>query len=145
MRVWVAGLGLIGQSVAQASRALGAHVTVTDLDPRRLEIAEQLGAHRVIDISDDSAVESLAEGGPYDRIVDACGAPDLFDFIYEHKLLALYGAIGALAGRQPTVFHQTMLHASAGVDRVVVALYVGRSGDSASFLPAWAPFASRRW
>ena len=111
MRVWVAGLGLIGQSVAQASRALGAHVTVTDFDPRRLEIAEQLGAHRVIDISDDSAVASLSEGGPYDRIVDACGAPDLFDFIYEHKLLALYGAIGALAGRQPTVFHQTMLHA----------------------------------
>jgi len=111
MRVWVAGLGLIGQSVAQASRALGAHVTVTDLDPRRLEIATQLGAHRVIDINDDSAVESLSKGGPYDRIVDACGAPDLFDFIYEHKLLALYGAIGALAGRQPTVFHQTMLHA----------------------------------
>lgn len=111
MRVWVAGLGLIGQSVAQASRALGAHVTVTDVDARRLQIAEQLGAHRVVDISDDSAVESLSEGGPYDRIVDACGAPDLFDFIYEHKLLALYGAIGALAGRQPTVFHQTMLHA----------------------------------
>ena len=85
MRVWVAGLGLIGQSVAQASRALGAHVTVTDFDPRRLEIAEQLGAHRVVDISDDSAVEPLAEGGPYDRIVDACGAPDLFDFIYEHE------------------------------------------------------------
>ncbi len=111
MRVWVAGLGLIGQSVAQASRALGAHVTVTDVDPRRLRIAAQLGTHRVIDISGDSAVESLTDGGPYDRIVDACGAPDLFDFIYEHKLLALYGAIGALAGRQPTVFHQTMLHA----------------------------------
>ncbi len=111
MRVWVAGLGLIGQSVAQASRALGAHVTVTDVDPRRLQIAAQLGAHRVIDISADSAVEFLTEGGPYDRIVDACGAPDLFDFIYERKLLALYGAIGALAGRQPTVFHQTMLHA----------------------------------
>lgn len=111
MRVWVAGLGLIGQSVAQASRALGAHVTVTDVDPRRLRIAAQLGAHRVIDVSADNAVESLTEGGPYDRIVDACGAPDLFDFIYEHKLLALYGAIGALAGRQPTVFHQTMLHA----------------------------------
>lgn len=111
MRVWVAGLGLIGQSVAQASRALGAHVTVTDVDPRRLRIAAQLGAHRVIDVSADSAVESLTDGGPYDRIVDACGAPDLFDFIYEHKLLALYGAIGALAGRQPTVFHQTMLHA----------------------------------
>ncbi len=111
MRVWVAGLGLIGQSVAQASRALGAHVTVTDFDPRRLEVAGSLDAHRVIDFNDDTAIESLIEGGPYDRIVDACGAPDLFDFIYEHKLLELYGAIGALAGRQPTVFHQTMLHA----------------------------------
>lgn len=111
MRVWVAGLGLIGQSVAQAARTLGAHVTVTDFDPRRLEVAARLGAHRVIDFNDDNAIESLTEGGPYDRIVDACGAPDLFDFIYEHKLLALYGVIGALAGRQPTVFHQTMLHA----------------------------------
>ena len=111
MRVWVAGLGLVGQSVAQASRALGAHVTVTDVDPRRLEIAAELGAHSVIDASQDACAELLAQGGPYDRIVDACGAPDLFDFIYENKLLALYGAIGALAGRQPTVFHQTMLHA----------------------------------
>ena len=111
MRVWVAGLGLIGQSVAQASRALGAHVTVSDVNPRRLEIAAELGAHRLIDISEDSGIESLVQGGPYDRIVDACGAPDLFDFIYENKLLALYGAIGALAGRQKTIFHQTMLHA----------------------------------
>ena len=111
MRVWVAGLGLVGQSVAQASRALGAHVTVTDVDPRRLEIAAELGAHAVIDASQADCAGLLAQGGPYDRIVDACGAPDLFDFIYENKLLALYGAIGALAGRRPTVFHQTMLHA----------------------------------
>ena len=111
MRVWVAGLGLIGQSVAQAARALGAHVTVTDFDPRRLDVAGRLGAHRVIDLNEDTAIESLTEGGPYDRIVDACGAPDLFDYIYDNELLATYGVIGALAGRQPTVFHQTMLHA----------------------------------
>ena len=111
MRIWVAGLGLVGQSVAQASRALGAHVTVTDVNPRRLEIAAELGAHRVVDISDITGDEMLVQGGPYDRIIDACGAPNLFDYIYENKLLALYGAIGALAGRQETRFHQTMLHA----------------------------------
>ncbi len=111
MNVWVAGLGLVGQSVAQASRALGAYVTVTDIDPRRLEVAAKLGAHRLIDTSKESATEALVQGGPYDRIVDACGAPQLFEYIYENKLLALYGAIGALAGRRETIFHQTMLHA----------------------------------
>ncbi len=59
MRIWVAGLGLVGQSVAQASRALGAHVTVTDVNPRRLEIAAELGAHRVVDISDITGDEML--------------------------------------------------------------------------------------
>ena len=108
--VWVAGLGLIGQSVAQASRALGAYVTVTDVNPRRLEIARTLGAHRVIDASEPSADAILKHGSPYDRIVDACGAPTLFEDIYRNDLLALYGAIGALAGRDETKFHQNMLH-----------------------------------
>lgn len=111
MNVWVAGLGLVGQSVAQASRALGAHVTVTDVNPHRLEVAKELGAHRVIDISKESGEALLVQGGPYDRIIDACGAPQLFDDIRENKLLALHGAIGALAGRHETVFHQTLLHA----------------------------------
>ncbi|MCZ6675855.1 MAG: zinc-binding dehydrogenase [Candidatus Poribacteria bacterium] len=110
MNVWIAGMGLIGQSVAQASRALGARVTVTDVNSHRLDVANKLGAHRVINISEQSGIELLQADGPYDRIVDACGAPSLFEDIYKHKLLALYGAIGALAGRHETVFHQRMLH-----------------------------------
>ncbi len=108
--VWVAGLGLIGQFVAQASRGLGAYVTVTDVNPRRLEIARTLGAHKVIDASEPSADAVLKHRSPYDRIVDACGAPTLFEDIYRNDLLALYGAIGALAGRGETKFHQSMLH-----------------------------------
>lgn len=108
--VWVAGLGLIGQSVAQASRALGAYVTVTDVNPRRLAIARTLDVHRVIDVSEPSENEALKHGAPYDRIVDACGAPTLFEDIYRNDLLALYGVIGALAGRGETKFHQSMLH-----------------------------------
>ena len=108
--VWVAGLGLIGQSVAQTSRALGAHVTTTDVNPRRLETAKTLGAHRVINISEPSGDAALKQGGPYDRIIDACGAPSLFEDVYRNDLLALYGTIGALAGRGETMFHQSMLH-----------------------------------
>lgn len=111
MNVWVAGLGLVGQSVAQASRALGARVTVTDINPQRLEVAKELGAHQVINISEKSGIELLVQGGPYDRIIDACGACQLFDDIRENELLALHGTIGALAGRHETIFHQTMLHA----------------------------------
>jgi 2-desacetyl-2-hydroxyethyl bacteriochlorophyllide A dehydrogenase len=110
-KVWVAGLGPVGQSVAQAARAIGAYVTVTDVNQNRLDVARELGAHSVINISDSSATELLKQGGPYDRIIDACGASALFDDIYQHKLLALNGVIGALAGRGETIFHQNMLHA----------------------------------
>ena len=108
--VWVAGLGPIGQSVAQASRAIGAYVTVTDVNQSRLDVAKELGAHKVINISDPSGNELLKQGGPYDRIIDACGAPSLFDDIHKNRLLATNGVIGALATRGETIFHQSMLH-----------------------------------
>ena len=68
-----------------------------------------------------SGDEMLVQGGPYDRIIDACGAPMAICSIFiDHTrtncsrlfgATARYGAIGALAGRQETRFHQTMLHA----------------------------------
>ena len=64
----------------------------------------------MINVSEPSEDEVLKHGAPYDRIVDACGAPTLFEDIYRNDLLALYGAIGALAGRGETKFHQSMLH-----------------------------------
>lgn len=44
-RVLVLGLGLVGQVAAQLARCAGAAVFVHDLDPAKVELARQLGAH----------------------------------------------------------------------------------------------------
>jgi len=49
-KICVFGLGPIGQSAAQSSRAFGAYVTVADLNQRRLDVAKELGAHRAINV-----------------------------------------------------------------------------------------------
>lgn len=108
--VWVAGAGLIGQFAAQAARALGAKVTVTEVNPKRLSVAEELGAHRVIDVREDTSLDSLKDGGLYERIIDACGVESLFMDIYQAGLLAYGGTICSLAVRTETVFHWGMLH-----------------------------------
>lgn len=108
--VWVAGVGLIGQFAAQAARAVGARVTVGDISERRLAIAKELGAHRTINMADASAWDEIRAGGPYDVIVDGCGAPPLFLDIHKNGVLAHAGAILALAVRGETVFHWSTFH-----------------------------------
>ena len=59
-RVLVTGAGPIGLLAMQVARALGAaEVTVTDVSPERLELAEKTGATRTVDVSE----ESLGEAG----------------------------------------------------------------------------------
>lgn len=108
--VWVAGLGLIGQFAAQSARALGAKVTVTDVNPKRLAIAKELGAHCAINMNDSSAWDELKAGGPYEVIIDACGVPPLFLDIHKHNLLSYKGAILAIAVRSETTFHWSTFH-----------------------------------
>ncbi|MCZ6618294.1 MAG: zinc-binding dehydrogenase [Gammaproteobacteria bacterium] len=109
-RVWVVGAGLIGQFAAQAARAFGAQVAVTDVIDKRLEIAEKAGAHRVLNATKENTYQALQEGGPYDRIIDASGYPPLFAEVHEHNLLAYRGVIGAIAVRGDTVFPWSMFH-----------------------------------
>lgn len=106
-RVWVAGLGLIGQFAAQAARAVGAQVTVTDTNEMRLGVAARLGAHAALPAADTAALQA---GGPYDCIIDACGAPDLFMQVHRLGLLAPKGVVGALAVRSETTFHWSTFH-----------------------------------
>jgi len=108
-RVWVAGVGVIGQFAAQAARAFGAHVTVTDLQARRLEVARACGAHRVINVH-EQGMEPLRDGAPYDCIIDWSGAPSLLQQIHEMRLLAYKGVIGLVAVRSQTEFPWAMLH-----------------------------------
>lgn len=109
-KVWVVGQGLIGGFAAQAARAYGAHVTVTDIDENRLSLARSCGTHRVLDACDERVFEQLKEGGPYDIVIDGSGYKDLFFDIQEHALLARRGVIGALAVRGETTFDWSMLH-----------------------------------
>jgi len=44
----VIGLGLVGQLVAQILQANGCRVVASDIDPQRLSLALQLGAHRAV-------------------------------------------------------------------------------------------------
>jgi 2-desacetyl-2-hydroxyethyl bacteriochlorophyllide A dehydrogenase len=109
-KVWVVGAGPVGLFAAQAARAFGADVTVTDLIPRRLAVARELGVHIVIDASAPDAPAALREGGPYDRIIDASGAVGLLEDIRRLGVLAHGGAIGLIAVRSDTTFRWSMLH-----------------------------------
>ena len=112
--VLVVGLGPIGQGAAQSARAFGAYVTVLDLNQKRLDAAKELGAHRVINAGDPSAMDQLKQGGPYNCIIDASGAKSLLEDIRKNGLLAYRGAIGLLAVRAETTFQWGMLHILEG-------------------------------
>ncbi len=112
--VWVAGLGPIGQFAAQSARALGARVTVTEVNERRLAVAAQLGAHRALDARDPSTMDALKQQGPYDRILDCCGVDSFLLDIHKHQLLARSGVVGCLAVHSETTFHWSMLHMTEG-------------------------------
>jgi 2-desacetyl-2-hydroxyethyl bacteriochlorophyllide A dehydrogenase len=108
--VWVAGAGPIGQFAAQAARVMGAEVTVTEPVATRRAVAESLGASRVLDPTGEGSMASLKDGGPYDCIVDACGARGLLQDIHRWGLLGHGGVIGLLAVRSETTFTWGMLH-----------------------------------
>ena len=136
-KVWVAGAGLIGQFAAQAARAFGAHVTVTDLDQERLDLAGKLGAHQVLNVLDPATADVLQRSGPYDCIIDACGRESLLLDIHEAGLLASRGVVGCLAVRTETVFHWSMLHSREAsievschfdLDDLCVVLYFVQQG-----------------
>ncbi len=107
--IWVAGGGLIGQFSAQCARAVGARVTVTDINNKRLQIAQELGADRVENVR-SKRVECLKDEGPYDCIIDCCGVESLLMDIHDHDLLAHRGIIGCMAVRPKVSFMWGMLH-----------------------------------
>lgn len=63
--VAVIGLGLVGQLTVQLLRAAGCRVLALDIDPRRVALAERLGATRALLASEPDAVQQLrvATGG----------------------------------------------------------------------------------
>jgi threonine dehydrogenase-like Zn-dependent dehydrogenase len=73
----VFGLGVVGQLVCQLARLSGAQVIAVDLIPMRLQMAEQLGAHHVLDGRAGSAAEAikrLTGGRGADICIEASGS-----------------------------------------------------------------------
>ena len=109
-RVWVVGVGPIGIFGAQCSRAVGAHVTVSEIVEDRLRAARDTGAHCVVDMRDENAWEHVAANAPYDVIFDGSGYARLFFDVAQRRLLAHGGRIGAISVRGETTFPWSMLH-----------------------------------
>jgi L-iditol 2-dehydrogenase len=71
--VLVTGAGPIGLLAMQVARALGAtDVTVTDINPHRLEVARRTGASRVLDVRETPLAES---GVQADVLLECAGHP----------------------------------------------------------------------
>lgn len=76
-RVLIVGQGCIGMFAAQIAYAMGARVTVCDIEESRLEQVRQLGvAEQVINTSDDGWEKQIGEGG-YDAVLDFAGVSDM--------------------------------------------------------------------
>jgi len=72
-RVLVVGAGPIGLVCLQAARACGAtYVAVTDVNPRRLEFARELGASEVVNVREMSLADAVIEP---DVLLECSGNP----------------------------------------------------------------------
>src|SRR5205814_6034424 len=81
--VAVFGCGGVGCAAIAGARLAGAaKVICIDLDPRKLELARQLGATDVVDASRTDPVEtirSLTDGNGADVCIEAVGNPKVFE------------------------------------------------------------------
>lgn len=76
-RVLIVGQGCIGMFAAQIAHAMGARVSVCDIDESRLEQVRQLGiAENVFNTSGDGWKAQIADGS-YDAVMDFAGVPDM--------------------------------------------------------------------
>ena len=76
-RVLVVGQGCIGMFAAQIAYAMGARVSVCDIEDSRLEEARKLGiAEQVFNTSGDGWNAHIAQGS-YDVVMDFAGAADM--------------------------------------------------------------------
>ena len=94
--VAVYGLGAIGVFVAQWAKVFGAKtVYAVDLDPKKIEVANQLGLYGVNSAETDAEAFLKAQGG-VDRVFEASGAPAVFNQAL--RVLRPSGVLG-LVGR----------------------------------------------
>ena len=96
-RLLVVGAGCVGQAAAQIGAAMGARVTLCDIDRRRLETAREIGAaEAVFDVGGDGWQRNIPDAG-FRVVLDVAGVPGM-----EEKLIAaaqVRGTVLFVAGR----------------------------------------------
>ncbi len=71
--VLIQGAGLLGLCTAAVCSARGTRsVTITDILPERLKLAESFGAANAVNVS-----KSSLEGSEFDAVIEVCGQPDV--------------------------------------------------------------------
>lgn len=84
--ILVVGLGGVGLSAIFGAKAAGAsQIIAADLNPEKRKIALSIGAHHVIDSSQEGALEDLMKltGGGVDVSVEFAGAISALDFAFQ--------------------------------------------------------------
>lgn len=76
-RVLIIGQGCIGMFAAQIANAMGARVTVCDIDDSRLEQARQLGVAEQVFNTGGDGWDAKIEADAYDAVMDFAGAADM--------------------------------------------------------------------
>jgi len=106
-RVLVVGGGLIGQFAVQASRAMGARVTLVDRNADRLELARELGADHAVDNTDEAAWNILKDMPRFSVCLE-CSGGDVLDAVigtgWGGGVLARGARMVFVAGRDRTDF-----------------------------------------
>lgn len=91
INVLVSGVGVIGQFAVQICCLKGARVAVSDVVPRRLEIARQCGAELAVNSQSHSLADAAKSFAPrgFDIIIDTSSHPDVVNGLF--PLLRLRG------------------------------------------------------
>ena len=90
--VAVFGCGGVGDAAIAGAKLAGAHTIIAvDLDPRKLELAKELGATHTVDASSTDPVEAIqgfTDGNGADVCIEAVGNPKVFEQAFYARDLA---------------------------------------------------------
>jgi threonine dehydrogenase-like Zn-dependent dehydrogenase len=93
----VVGAGIVGQLAAQIANAMGARVTLCDVDERRLTVAREIGAaEEVVDVAGEQWAGQIPDAG-FRAVLDVAGVSGMEDDLIraaEHG-----GSVLFIAGR----------------------------------------------
>ncbi|MBP0578530.1 zinc-binding alcohol dehydrogenase family protein [Labrys sp. LIt4] len=163
-RVAIVGAGPIGIAAAVFSKVAGAHVSVVDMNPRRLAFcADELGADAVFEASADirDRLGQATDGDFFDCVVDATGSPGAmqkgFDLVGHGGAYVLLSLVRADIAFNDPEFHkrETTLYASRNAVRQdfetvlqamrdgkvplrALASHEGSLDDAPGLIPEWS-------